>query len=100
MPPVIDETKCVACGYCATICPMRVFERADQPGQAPEVHYPEECWHCLACELDCKQQAIKVRLPLPLMMPRVEASTLRPAPLPETVGVAPACRNNAGGGHA
>lgn len=110
MPPVIDETKCVGCGYCASICPMRVFEPAARAGEIPGVRYPEECWHCLACELDCRQKAIKVRLPLPLMMPHVDAATLRSAPCARAVAARPgldcprrghpAQPNNAGGGHA
>jgi adenylylsulfate reductase subunit B len=39
----------------------------------PSVRYPEECWHCNSCVLDCKQRAIELRIPLPLMMLHVEA---------------------------
>ena len=28
------------------------------------VKYPEECWHCRACVIDCPQQAITMRYPL------------------------------------
>lgn len=75
MPPIIDKEKCVACGVCIAICPMQIFA-PPQEGQQPEVRFPEECWHCLCCEADCKQKALKVRLPLPLMMPFVNAATL------------------------
>ena len=75
MPPIIDQEKCTGCGVCASICPMRVFARA-QGQKVPDVRYGEECWHCLACEMDCKYGAIKVRLALPLMMPYVEAADL------------------------
>ncbi len=40
----------------------------------PEIKYPEECWHCNACVLDCKQSAITLRIPLPAMMLHVEAN--------------------------
>lgn len=76
MPPVIDEEKCIRCGNCAAICPMRVFAFRKGSDTAPEVRFGEECWHCILCELECPRQAIKVRLPLPMMMPHIDASTL------------------------
>ncbi len=42
--------------------------------ETPEIKYPEECWHCNACVLDCKQTAISLRIPLPAMMLHVEAN--------------------------
>jgi adenylylsulfate reductase, subunit B len=74
MPPILDKKKCNACGTCADICPTNVF-RAMGKGVSPLVKYPEECWHCNACVLDCAQSAIKLRLPLPAMMLHVEAAS-------------------------
>lgn len=76
MPPVIDQTKCIACNTCAQICCMNVFGPVT-PKEIPQVRYPEECWHCRACVMDCPAQAIVLRYPLPMMMlartsPRVE----------------------------
>lgn len=76
MPPVIDEEKCVRCGNCATICPMRVFVFHKENGTPPEARFGDECWHCILCELECPRKAIKVRLPLPMMMPHINASAL------------------------
>lgn len=76
MPPIIDKEKCVGCGNCASICPMRVFVFNKEKSQVPEVRYGEECWHCILCELECKYQAVKVRLPMPMMMPYIDASSL------------------------
>jgi adenylylsulfate reductase subunit B len=28
------------------------------------VSYPEECWHCGACMMDCPVDAIRLELPL------------------------------------
>ena len=70
--PVVDKEKCNACGVCADICPTDVFRAAGQK-ETPEIKYPEECWHCNACVLDCKQSAITLRIPLPAMMLHVEA---------------------------
>lgn len=68
MPPVIDEQKCTACGACANICPQDVFFGWGK-GKIPVAAYPEECWHCNACVLDCPTEgAIKLRIPLPMLM--------------------------------
>ena len=76
MPPIIDKEKCVGCGNCAAICPMRVFAFNKEKNSVPEVRYGEECWHCILCELECKYHAVKVRLPMPMMMPYIDASSL------------------------
>ena len=51
MPPKIKREVCIACGTCATICCMNV-------------RYPDECWHCRACVMDCPTHAIEMRYPL------------------------------------
>lgn len=66
MPPVINEDKCIACGKCANVCSLDVFWGSDKK-KIPIVSYPEECWHCNACVLDCPVGgAIRLRIPLPL----------------------------------
>ena len=68
MPPVIDPNKCKVCGKCADICSEDVFF-GSRKGEVPIVRYPEECWHCNACVLDCPVEgAIRLRIPLPLMI--------------------------------
>jgi adenylylsulfate reductase subunit B len=67
MPPVIDKTKCANCGTCYENCPLDVFHWS-KDGRETEVKYPEECWHCNACKLDCPNGAIQLRLPLPAML--------------------------------
>jgi adenylylsulfate reductase subunit B len=74
MPPIIINEKCNACGICADICPTDVF-RVAKKKEIPEIRYPEECWHCNSCVLDCKQEAIELRIPLPAMMLYVEAGS-------------------------
>lgn len=71
MPPIINMTECKACGICADICPTDVFEM--KKGSPPMIRYPEECWHCNACVLDCPEAAITLRIPLPAMMLHVDA---------------------------
>jgi adenylylsulfate reductase subunit B len=66
MPPVIDKNVCTGCGTCVEVCQMDVFF-GSKKGDVPSVTYPEECWHCSACVLDCPVAgAIKIRMPLPL----------------------------------
>lgn len=74
MPPIIDRDKCERCGLCISICPTNIFT----PGEdGPVVKWPEECWHCNACVLDCPAQAIELRLPLNFMLLHVKTSSLR-----------------------
>ena len=37
--------------------------------KAPKIAYPEECWHCNACVMDCpKKGAIRLRIPTPMFI--------------------------------
>lgn len=67
MPPVISKDKCNKCGICIAICPIDVLHWSKSDG-FPEVSYPEECWHCNSCKLDCAPKAIQLRIPLPAML--------------------------------
>jgi NAD-dependent dihydropyrimidine dehydrogenase PreA subunit len=52
-----DESKCVGCGICATVCPHRIFAVA---GGKAEVLDREACMECGACALNCPAEAIAV----------------------------------------
>jgi len=68
MPPIIDLDKCTACGYCADICPEDVFFGSKKKA-VPIVSYPDECWYCNSCVYECPVEgAIKLRIPLPMMV--------------------------------
>jgi adenylylsulfate reductase subunit B len=68
MPPIIDKNRCITCGICVNICPQDVFFGSKKK-RVPKVTYPEECWHCNACVLDCpKEGAIKLRIPTPMFI--------------------------------
>ena len=68
MPPVINEEKCISCGKCTDVCSEDVFFGSKKK-EIPIITYPEECWHCNACALDCPiEGAIQLRIPLPLMV--------------------------------
>ena len=72
MPPVIDESKCVKCGLCAQISCMDVIKKTETEPAEIVVRYPNECWHCRACAIDCPTQAITIRYPLSHMMLHVD----------------------------
>ena len=59
MPPVIKKDKCSWCGTCFDICNFDVYFGSED-NKVPTVTYPEECWHCNACVLDCPEKAIYV----------------------------------------
>lgn len=67
MPPVIDKDKCTACGICVDICPTDVFF-GSKNGEIPVVAYPNLCFHESACVTDCPKDAIKLRIPLNMML--------------------------------
>lgn len=68
MPPIIDKNLCIRCGLCAEICPTNLFRFDKSTGNPPDVAFPEECWHCNSCVLDCPKKAIRLRVPLELML--------------------------------
>jgi ferredoxin len=37
---------------------------AFEEGEAPDIAYPVECWHCGSCVIDCPTGAVSLRLPL------------------------------------
>jgi len=64
MPPVIDIDKCNGCGICEE-CPTDVIYMKKVNGrEVAYAKYPDECWHCNACRMDCPEEAIDLVLPL------------------------------------
>ncbi|MBI4321090.1 MAG: 4Fe-4S binding protein [Chloroflexi bacterium] len=63
MPPRIDLEKCNGCGRCDEICPGDLIH-VDEASNFPVVQYPDECWHCGCCRIDCPVEAIEIRLPI------------------------------------
>lgn len=67
MPPIIDKDNCNCCGKCIDVCQMDVFFGSKET-EIPVVSYPEECWHCNACVLECPSEALSLRISLPAML--------------------------------
>jgi len=67
MPPVIDPDLCSRCGLCVEICSEDVFYRSEE-GELPTVTYPLECIHFSGCVYECPDGAIKLRIPLPMLL--------------------------------
>lgn len=78
MPPVIDAEKCVKCGTCWDICNSALFSFDRKAPAVPAVTYPEECWHCEACVMDCPVHAIHLSFPLAYSIMYVKSSSLHP----------------------
>ena len=72
MPPIINKKTCIRCGNCASICPLDVLYQPEK-GKDVQVRYPDECWHCRACAIDCPVKAITMRYPISHMVLHYEA---------------------------
>ena len=62
VPVIINENKCVpGCKVCVDSCPVDCL--AINPATNRSHMLYDECWYCLACEVDCPTDAITVKMP-------------------------------------
>ena len=62
VPVVVDESKCITgCHICVESCPVDCLAIDAAKGKS-HMKY-DECWYCLACEVDCPTNAITVKMP-------------------------------------
>jgi len=62
VPVVVEESKCIAgCRICIDSCPVDCLAVSAATNKAHMAH--DECWYCLACEIDCPKDAITVKIP-------------------------------------
>ena len=60
MRPYVDESLCIACGTCESVCPAdpNVFKVEEKS----KVVHPEACIECGTCEESCPVGAIELNL--------------------------------------
>jgi NAD-dependent dihydropyrimidine dehydrogenase PreA subunit len=62
VPVIVDEAACISgCHICIDSCPVDCLSVSPQTGKA-HMQF-DECWYCLACEVDCPKDAITVKIP-------------------------------------
>jgi NAD-dependent dihydropyrimidine dehydrogenase PreA subunit len=62
VPIVVDLDKCITkCRICIDSCPVDCLSVNPETGKAHMAF--DECWYCLACEIDCPKDAITVKIP-------------------------------------
>lgn len=64
----VDQDVCVGDGVCIDVCPVNVFDWAETPGhptseKKTDPAREKDCIQCMACELQCPEQAIKITPP-------------------------------------
>ncbi len=52
-PLVFDENVCDGCNRCVRGCMMDVLYPNPEKGKTPIVLYPDECWYCGCCVMEC-----------------------------------------------
>ena len=72
MPPLIDKQKCIGCHTCVNVCSADVYGNQAPGTKIPVVKFPNECWACNACVIDCPVHAIRLRIPMPQTMVFIE----------------------------
>lgn len=63
LPIQIDYKRCNGCGICEKNCPGDLIYPEESTG-LPYIKYPEECWLCGACRIDCPKNCIEIKFPL------------------------------------
>jgi len=56
---------CQVCGKCAEHCPGYVLEMKED---RPVVSFPDECWHCGSCRINCPSSCISYQFPISMLV--------------------------------
>ena len=76
-PLTFDESKCVGCNLCLEACQIDVMLPNGTKGKPPVVAYPDECWYCGCCVMECPTGAINLQHPLMNRTKWVEKASLK-----------------------
>jgi ferredoxin-NADP reductase/NAD-dependent dihydropyrimidine dehydrogenase PreA subunit len=60
----IDPELCVSCYQCAEVCRVSVILENPKKDKPPMVVYPDECWFCGCCTINCPTGAIRMENPM------------------------------------
>ena len=74
-PIRFDSAKCVGCNRCLEACMIDVMLPGEK-GQHPVAAYPDECWYCGCCVMECPTGAIRLHHPLMNQTRWVEKASL------------------------
>ncbi|MBI9048751.1 MAG: ferredoxin family protein [Anaerolineaceae bacterium] len=75
-PITYDENRCIGCNRCVEACQIDLLIPNNTKGKPPLVAYPEECWYCGCCVMECPVDAIKMHHPLMNQVRWVEKNSL------------------------
>ena len=64
LPVHIDVELCKGCNLCVNVCPQDVLALSEDMNSKgyniASVERPQDCIHCMQCEITCPDLAIKV----------------------------------------
>jgi NAD-dependent dihydropyrimidine dehydrogenase PreA subunit len=76
-PLTFDDSRCIGCNRCLEACQIDVLLPAPEKGKHPLVAWPDECWYCGCCVMDCPRGAITLHHPLMNQARWVEKASLK-----------------------
>jgi len=56
-----DRDCCIECGSCVEFCPGHVLALDEE--DRPYERYPDDCWYCGVCQVECPEDCITVIFP-------------------------------------
>ncbi|MGI6642430.1 MAG: 4Fe-4S dicluster domain-containing protein [Bacillota bacterium] len=75
-PLIFDCDKCIGCNRCLEACQIDVLIPSHKKGSHPVLAFPDECWYCGCCVMECPTGAISLRHPLMNQVRWVEKASL------------------------
>jgi NAD-dependent dihydropyrimidine dehydrogenase PreA subunit len=76
-PITYNPAICKGCNRCVDACQIDLLVPNPVKGQHPNVAYPDECWYCGCCVMECLTGAIQLHHPLMNQVRWVEKAKLR-----------------------